>query len=74
MSDYQLFKQQVLDTCQALARQGYLIGTGGNVSIRIEGEDALAITPSSRDYLTLTLDDMERLDCTLRQIDDVETS
>ena len=58
MSHYQPFKQQVLDTCQELARQGYLIGTGGNVSIRIEGEDALAITPSSRDYLTLTLDDI----------------
>ena len=58
MSHYDPFKQQVLDTCQDLARKGYLIGTGGNVSIRIEGEEALAITPSSRDYLTLTLDDI----------------
>lgn len=58
MSHYKSFKQQVLDACQELARQGYLIGTGGNVSIRIEGEDALAITPSSRDYLNLTLDDI----------------
>jgi L-ribulose-5-phosphate 4-epimerase len=58
MSHYDPFKQQVLDTCQDLARQGYLIGTGGNVSIRIEGEDALAITPSSRDYLGLALDDI----------------
>ena len=58
MSHYEPFKQQVLDTCQELARQGYLIGTGGNVSIRIEGEEALAITPSSRDYLSLALDDI----------------
>ena len=58
MSHYEPFKQQVLDTCQDLARKGYLIGTGGNVSIRIEGEDALAITPSSRDYLSLTLDEI----------------
>jgi glutamate-1-semialdehyde 2,1-aminomutase len=58
MSQYEPYKQQVLDTCQELARQGYLIGTGGNVSIRIEGEDALAITPSSRDYLGLSLDDI----------------
>ncbi|MBE2221423.1 MAG: class II aldolase/adducin family protein [Anaerolineae bacterium] len=58
MSHYQPFKQQVLDTCQELTHQGYLIGTGGNVSIRIEGEEALAITPSSRDYLGLTLDDI----------------
>ncbi len=58
MSHYDPFKQQVLDTCQDLAHKGYLVGTGGNVSIRIEGEEALAITPSSRDYLTLTLDDI----------------
>ncbi len=58
MSHYHLFKQQVLDTCQELARQGYLIGTGGNISMRIEDEEALAITPSSRDYLGLTVDDI----------------
>jgi len=58
MSHYEPFKQQVLDTCQELARKGYLIGTGGNVSIRIEGEEALAITPSSREYHSLTLDDI----------------
>ena len=58
MIHYQPFKQQLLNTCQALARAGYLIGTGGNVSIRIDGESALAITPSGRDYLTMTVDDI----------------
>ena len=55
---YLPYKQQILEHCQALTRQGYLIGTGGNVSVRIEGEDALAITPSSMDYLSLTIDDI----------------
>ena len=58
MSHYEQYKVQVLDYCQDLTRKGYLIGTGGNVSVRIEGEDALAITPSSMDYLALIPDDI----------------
>lgn len=58
MSDYAKYKAQVLAHCQELTRKGYLVGTGGNVSTRIEGQDALAITPSSMDYLALTPDDI----------------
>ena len=58
MSHYVTYKQQVLETCQDLTRKGYLVGTGGNVSLRIEGQEALAITPSSMDYLTLSEDDI----------------
>ena len=58
MSQYASYKQQVLETCQDLTRKGYLVGTGGNVSVRIEGEEALAITPSSMDYLALNEDDI----------------
>jgi len=58
MSQYASYKRQVLDTCQDLTRKGYLVGTGGNMSVRIEGEEALAITPSSMDYLTLSEDDI----------------
>jgi len=58
MSHYEKYKQQVVDTCQDLTRKGYLVGTGGNVSMRIDGEEALAITPSSMDYLALSEDDI----------------
>lgn len=58
MSHYEQYRTQILASCQDLTRKGYLIGTGGNVSVRIEGEDALAITPSSMDYLALNLDDI----------------
>lgn len=58
MSLYANYKRQVLDTCQDLTRKGYLVGTGGNVSVRIEGVEALAITPSSMNYLTLSEDDI----------------
>ena len=68
MSHYEPFKQQVLDTCQALARQGYLIGTGGNVSIRIgatsspevievAGRGELAERDQLRDRLDVELGD-----------------
>jgi L-ribulose-5-phosphate 4-epimerase len=58
MSHYERYKQKVLDTCQDLTRKGYLVGTGGNVSMLIEGEESLAITPSSMDYLALSEDDI----------------
>ncbi|MFN2125655.1 MAG: class II aldolase/adducin family protein [Candidatus Promineifilaceae bacterium] len=58
MSYYEKYKKQVLDACQDLTRKGYLVGTGGNVSVRIDGEEALAITPSSMDYLALSEDDI----------------
>jgi L-ribulose-5-phosphate 4-epimerase len=58
MSHYVTYKQQALETCQDLTRKGYLVGTGGNVSLRIEGQEALAITPSSMNYLILSEDDI----------------
>jgi L-ribulose-5-phosphate 4-epimerase len=48
----------VLATSQALEREGLLVGTGGNVSVRIPAAEALAITPSGRDYRTMTPDDV----------------
>jgi ribulose-5-phosphate 4-epimerase/fuculose-1-phosphate aldolase len=58
MSVYDEFKQQVLTYSRELAQQGFFVGTGGNLSVRIEGEDGLAITPSGHDYGTLSQDDI----------------
>ncbi|MBN1122617.1 MAG: class II aldolase/adducin family protein [Anaerolineae bacterium] len=58
MNRYESIRQQVADYGKKLVHEGYLKGTGGNVSIRVPGEAALAITPSNRDYLTLTPDDI----------------
>ncbi|HEX2906389.1 MAG TPA: class II aldolase/adducin family protein [Phototrophicaceae bacterium] len=58
MNDYNLARQQVIEYTHKLAQDGYLKGTGGNVSVRIPGENALAITPSNRDYLSMTPDDI----------------
>jgi len=58
MKDYHFFQQQVIDYARKLATEGYLKGTGGNISVRVTGEDALAITPSNQDYFTITPDDV----------------
>jgi ribulose-5-phosphate 4-epimerase/fuculose-1-phosphate aldolase len=69
MTDYRFFKKQVLEYCQALVQEGYLSGTGGNLSVRIAGEDALAITPSNFDYMEMEVDDICVVDFSLNKID-----
>jgi len=53
-------KQIVLDAAQELSRKGLVIGTMGNVSLRLpESKDGLiAITPSNRYYESLTAEDI----------------
>lgn len=55
-------KQQVTTLCHKLVEKGYLMGTGGNVSVRIRGENAFAITPSNYDYTIMKPEDI----CVLR--------
>lgn len=69
MNKYQGAKQLVLSTSKDLVNKGYLIATGGNLSVRIKGEDALAITPSNTDYLTMNLEDICILDLKSHQIE-----
>lgn len=58
MSKYQAYKESVLQYSQRLSQKGYTIGTGGNISILIEGENAIAITPTSMDYFGIHVDDI----------------
>lgn len=51
-------RELVLAYSQKLVKEGYLKGTGGNVSVRITGQEQLAITPSNQDYTTLKPDDV----------------
>lgn len=51
-------KQTVVDICHKLIEKNILKGTGGNVSVRIAGENAFAITPSNYDYTKMTPDDI----------------
>ena len=58
MSQYDSARQQIVQTAQELVHKGYLMATGGNVSVRIPGEDAFAITPSNFDYMKMTPEDV----------------
>jgi L-ribulose-5-phosphate 4-epimerase len=51
-------KQQIVETAQKLTRKGYLMATGGNLSVRIAGQNAFAITPSNYDYMKMTPEDV----------------
>ncbi len=50
MSHYGPSRELVVTVCRTLLDRGYLKATEGNVSVRVPGEDAYAITPSSYDY------------------------
>jgi ribulose-5-phosphate 4-epimerase/fuculose-1-phosphate aldolase len=58
MGKYDSYKLKVMEYSQKVFTKGYTAGTGGNVSVRVEGEDAVAITPSAKDYLSLTQDEI----------------
>ena len=69
MPDYQTHKQQVVDTCHALLERGYLKATEGNISARISGQNAFAITPSNYDYAKMQDDDICILDFDMQQLE-----
>ena len=69
MSQYRSFKQQIVQTAQRLTEQGYLMATGGNLSVRIPGQAAFAVTPSNFDYLKMQPDDVCILDFDLHVLE-----
>ena len=69
MSQYQLPKRQIVETARSLVEKGYLMATGGNLSIRIAGQNAFAVTPSNYDYGKMTPDDVCLLDFDLHVIE-----
>jgi len=60
MSDYDSIRREVLDSCRWLAEHGYLgqLSSGGNISVRLPGENIVALTPSGKSYFSLGLNDI----------------
>lgn len=58
MSIFMQAREEVLKAAITLVEKGLLVGSGGNISMRLEGEDAVAITPSSVDYEILKTKDI----------------
>ncbi len=65
MSRWLKEKKLVLETACKMLAKGLVVGTAGNVSLRLAPEGnrhLLAVTPSSRQYDTLAADDIQILD------------
>ena len=69
MSEYQIYKQEVVNTCHTLLERGYLKATEGNISARISGQNTFAITPSNYDYAKMQVNDICILDCDIQPIE-----
>ncbi len=56
---------EIIRTCKVMLEKGFILGTAGNVSVRVKlpnGDDAVIITPSSVDYTNLQLEDLVLID------------
>lgn len=62
MGEYASLKQQIVNTAQELVQKGFLMATGGNLSLRVIGQEKFVVTPSNYDYLKMTSDDVCVLD------------
>lgn len=72
MTRYNEYKNSVLRYSMWLSEHGYfgsVMGSGGNVSVRIEGENAFAITPSGMPYTKMVPHDICILDFEKNQIE-----
>lgn len=62
MAEFANEKRQVVETCHTLLERGYLKATEGNISARVKGQNAFAITPSNYDYAKMKAEDICVLD------------
>lgn len=69
MGQFDKIKEQVVSTSQMLTQKGFLIATGGNLSIRANEQDSFAITPSNYDYLKMVPQDVCVLDFSLNLLE-----
>jgi ribulose-5-phosphate 4-epimerase/fuculose-1-phosphate aldolase len=69
MSSFGPEQQQIVAAAQRLTAKGYLVATGGNLSVRIPGRAAFAVTPSNLDYQRMTPDDVCVLDLELQALE-----
>lgn len=69
LSKYQSYKETVLQYSRRLSEKGYTVGTGGNISMLIEGENAIAITPTAMDYFGIHVNDICIVDFEMNELE-----
>lgn len=65
MSVWDAEKKAVLEAAKRMAKQGLVVGTSGNISMRLQdpgGRDLAAITPNNLRYDTMCVDDIGIVD------------
>lgn len=67
---YEDYQKAVLDCILDLMNKGLILGLGGNASVRIDGKDCIAVTPSQRAYAELSPDDICVVDFDLNPVVD----
>ena len=55
---YEQLRLEVVESARAMHRSGLVVGSSGNVSARVRGEELLAITTAGKDYETMGLDEV----------------
>lgn len=72
MGKFEKDKQDILKCARWLSEHGYfgcLRGSGGNISVKIQNENVIAITPTSQPYQGLSADDICLVDTDLNSIE-----
>ena len=64
---YEAERQQIVDACLAMVEKGLVVGTAGNVSIRVG--DHVVISPSEVPYEEMTAEDVAVVDMGGTQIE-----
>jgi L-fuculose-phosphate aldolase len=65
-------KKAVIEAAQEMAKKGLVVGTAGNISLRVkatDGRELLAITPSGRYYDSLKVDDIVVVDFAVQRVE-----
>ena len=69
MGSFDFEKKLIVETAHELVRKGFLMATGGNLSLRVASKEAFAITPSNYDYMKMTPEDVCILDFDLNMLE-----
>ncbi len=72
MTKWREEKKIVMEAARKMLEKGLVVGTAGNVSLRVPpeaGRELLAITPSSRYYDSLVIDDIQIIDFEFNPVD-----
>ena len=72
MSRYNDYRREVLEISRRLSEEGYFgtrSGTAGNVSMLVEGEEVLAVTPTAMRYDLMRAEDICVIDFDLHRIE-----